>query len=80
MSADDMGQKRPSITDDDSLYDKSRKDDLIEHLNGMLGIHDCTWQYFYPFWDIVDYDKNVLLSIIGKRSDELYNHTSKVPI
>jgi hypothetical protein len=49
MSADDMGQKRPSITDDDSLYDKSRKDDLIEHLNGMLGIHDCTWQYFYPF-------------------------------
>jgi hypothetical protein len=64
MYTDDMGQKRPSIIDDDSLYDKSRKDDLIEHLNGMLGIHD----YFYPFWDIVDYDKNVLLlSIIGKK-------------
>jgi hypothetical protein len=45
MYTDDMGQKRPSIIDDDSLYDKSRKDDLIEHLNGMLGIHD----YFYPF-------------------------------
>ena len=62
-------EKRPSVTDYHSRCAKPWKDNLMEHLTGMLCICRSAWHGFDPFGD-VDYGNQDILASLGsyKRS------------
>jgi hypothetical protein len=49
-----------SITNYHSGYSKSWKYGFFKHLLRVLGIRSMTWQGFYPFGDVVDYNQDIL--------------------
>ena len=51
-----IDEMRPSVTDYHPRCAKRWKDNLMEHLSGMLSIRSPAWQSFYPFGDLIHGD------------------------
>ena len=55
-----IDEMRPSVTDYHPRCAKPWKDNLMEHLSGMLSIRSPAWQSFYPFGFIIHGDYDIL--------------------